>query len=159
VDIDGFSLIHYACKYGDVNSIETYEKLGANICVLSNAKQTPLHIAAKYGKNSCCIYLLSGNKYKNFINEKDNDGLTPLHLAARNGYLKIVQILMQSGALIYRSFIGNNPFHEASKNGYTDCMKCILSIDSSVLNSENKDGVTIEFTSFISLFFVVVVII
>lgn len=62
-----------------------------------------------------------------------------MHLAAQNGHARVVQMLMQKGALIYKSYSGNNPFHEAAINGHTNCMKIIYNIDRNVLNSVNKD--------------------
>lgn len=51
-------------------------------------------------------------------------------------------MLMKKGALIYKSFTGNNPFHEAALSGSTSCMKIICSIDTHVLNAVNKEGVS-----------------
>jgi ankyrin repeat protein len=38
-------------------------------------------------------------------------GLTPLHLASLGNHSNVVDILMQNGALIYRSYTGNNPYY------------------------------------------------
>lgn len=110
---------------------------------------------------------MNANNYKNYINEKDSNGkflinleskvviskikfsrfflfpgLTPLHLASRNGHSKVIQMLMHKGALTYKAFrTGNNPFHEASIRGFVNCVKIIFKTDPHVLNSANKDGV------------------
>ena len=118
---------------------------GASISTLNNQSQSPLHFAAKYGRYKSCLQVLSSPNFKNFINEKDSDGNTPLHLAAQNGHSKVVKLLMHKGALIfksYKSFSGNNPFHEAAKNSYTECMEIIYNADRSVLDSINSNGVS-----------------
>jgi ankyrin repeat protein len=63
-------------------------------------------------------------------------------LAAQNGHDRVVKLLMQKGALVYKSFTGNNPFHEAALNGFTNCMKIIYNNDPYILNSENKQKVS-----------------
>lgn len=145
-DINGCTVIHYASKYGYVNCLKLLISYGANIAMKNNDKQSPLHFAAKYGRYASCLQILNSENFKNHLNEKDSNGMTPLHLAAKNGHTRVVQMLMQKGALIYKSYgNGNNPFHEAAVNGYTNCMRIIYSIDPYVLNSLNKDGVFIFF--------------
>ena len=49
------------------------------------------------------------------INTKDNEGQSPLHLAAYNGGKDIVELLIKKGAdLNARDFIGSTPLHDTS---------------------------------------------
>lgn len=135
---------------------------GAKISLKNNLKQSPLHFAAKYGRYASCIQIFRSENFKLFLNEKDSNGtvnkmnvcfkkkfkkklyfigLTPLHLAAENDHSNVVQILMQHGALVYRSFTGDNPFHLAASSGSINCMKIIMNVDPHILNTINKDGV------------------
>ncbi|CAF0715061.1 unnamed protein product [Brachionus calyciflorus] len=142
-DVNGCTCIHYASKFGHVNCLKLLISYGANINIKNKDKQSPLHFSAKYGRISSCLEILCCDSYKNNINEKDITGMTPLHWAARYGHTKVVELLIQKGALIYKSYgSGNNPFHESALNGFTDCMKIIHNVDPYVLNSINKDGNT-----------------
>ncbi len=69
------------------------------------------------------------------------EGLTPLHLASEFNHCNVVQILMQNGALIYKSYNGNNPFHIAAMNGSINCVKKLFHMEPQVLNSSNKNQV------------------
>jgi ankyrin repeat protein len=125
-----------------VSCLKSLMHHGASVSALNNEKQSPLHFAAKYGRYNSCLQVLSSGDYKNYINEKDGGGYTPLHLAAQNGHFKVVKLLMQKGALIFKSFCGNNPFHEAAANAHTNCMGIIYNVDNKVLDSPNKKGVS-----------------
>jgi transient receptor potential cation channel subfamily A protein 1 len=135
--------MHYATKLGLVSCLKSLMHFGACVSTLNNENQSPLHFAAKYGRINSCLQILSSVNYKNFINEKDGEGCTPLHLAAQNGHSKVMKILLQKGALIFKNYKGNNPFHEAAKNSYTECMSILYNIDINILDSVNKCGVTI----------------
>ncbi len=140
-DVKGCTAMHYASRLGYVHCLKLLIAQGGNMAIKNKDKQSVMHFAAKYGRFASCLQLLNSENYKNYINEKDGQGMTPLHLAAQNGHARVVQVLMQKGALVYKSYNGNNPFHEAAINGYAECMKIIFNVDPNVLNSVNKDGV------------------
>ncbi|KAL6330438.1 hypothetical protein AAG906_040368 [Vitis piasezkii] len=52
-----------------------------------------LHVAAKYGKDNVVNFVLKEERLENFINEKDNVGNTPLHLATMHRHPKVVSSL------------------------------------------------------------------
>lgn len=61
--------------------------------------------------------------------------LTPLHVAAKNGHRRIVQILIESGAnynaqtqMVFTIllFYGETPLHFAAMNGHEDVMNDLL---------------------------------
>lgn len=58
---------------------------------------TPLHVAAKWGRNNMVTLLL--DKGASII-AKTRDGLTPLHCAARSGHEQVVDTLLQRHAPI-----------------------------------------------------------
>ena len=61
------------------------------------------------------------------IEEKNIDGLTPIHCGALKGHTDTVKLLVDRGANIEEKDIdGNNPIHHAAEGGHTDTVKLLL---------------------------------
>ena len=86
---------------------------------------TPLHISAAYGHFEICTLILS---YDVIVNRKYNSPQTPYHLAAANGNVAILQLLMEKK--IHGQNTKNNwgqyPIHHAAKYGHLDVCKLII---------------------------------
>jgi ankyrin repeat protein len=76
------------------------------------------------------------------VNEKGEDGCTPLHLAASNSSIKIVKFLVSNGADVNAKLEdGMTPLHLAAGNGYLKISKFLVSkmVD---VNAEDNKGYT-----------------
>ncbi|KAF8007321.1 hypothetical protein BT93_K1350 [Corymbia citriodora subsp. variegata] len=81
-DKDGHFPIHVACKGGHVQAIEELLRQWQNpMELISQHGQNILHVCAKHGRVSAVKYILGNADLEKLINERDNDGNTPLHLA------------------------------------------------------------------------------
>ncbi|KAF7847291.1 hypothetical protein BT93_L3115 [Corymbia citriodora subsp. variegata] len=81
-DRDGHFPIHVACKEGHVEAIKELLRQWPDPTELINRHgQNILHVCAKHGRIRAMRYILRNAELGKLINERDNDGNTPLHLA------------------------------------------------------------------------------
>ncbi|KFO21437.1 Transient receptor potential cation channel subfamily A member 1 [Fukomys damarensis] len=141
-DNDGCTPLHYACKQGVPVSVNNL--LGFNVSIHSKSKdkKSPLHFAASYGRINTCQRLLQNITDTRLLNEGDLHGMTPLHLAAKNGHDKVVQLLLKKGALFLSDHNGWTALHHASMGGYTQTMKVILDTNLKCTDRLDEEGNT-----------------
>nr|QDR50963.1 Transient receptor potential cation channel A1 [Heliconius melpomene] len=141
-DNTGCSPLHYASRKGHIRSLQNLIQLGASINLKNNNNESPLHFAARFGRYHTVCQLLDSDKGTFIINESDGEGLTPLHIASREGHTRVVQLLLNRGALLHRDHNGRNPLHLAAMSGYTQTIELLHSVHSHLLDQSDKDGNT-----------------
>lgn len=93
-DNNGFFPIHMASMKGHVDVVcELLPHYPDLVEILDHNGHNILHIAAKSGKYNVVSYMLKTSELQVLINEKDNDGNTPLHLATMHWHPKTVTSL------------------------------------------------------------------
>lgn len=94
--------------------IEVFIEAGANLNIMDENSQTPLHVAAGGGHDDYVVLFLE--KGSNINIRGDDDGYTALHYAARYGHIKCVQLLLNYGADVdILDADGNSPLDLAIK--------------------------------------------
>lgn len=86
------SLLHRACKKGNIKAVELFIKHGANVNLVTASLKTPLHKSYK-NQDIIRILLFFGAK----ANSKDVKGYTPLHKAAIKGNSEVIRELLKNG--------------------------------------------------------------
>jgi transient receptor potential cation channel subfamily A protein 1 len=109
---------------------------------LESPKNSSRIVFCRYGRYNTARQLLDSEKGTFIINESDGEGLTPLHIASKQGHTRVVQLLLNRGALLHRDHNGRNPLHLAAMNGYTQTIELLLSVHSHLLDQTDKDGNT-----------------
>ena len=93
-DKEGMSALHISANEGHVNVMRTLITKCPYTCELLDKKSTTaLHLAVKSGNRDAVVILLEELAFRDLINEQDEDGNTPLHLAAINGLYPILMML------------------------------------------------------------------
>ncbi|XP_067434014.1 transient receptor potential cation channel subfamily A member 1b [Thunnus thynnus] len=143
-DNEGCTPLHYACRLGIHDSVKNMLGLSGQVGLAckSKDKKSALHFAAQYGRINTCHRLLETITDSRLLNEGDERGLTPLHLASTGGHTKVVQLLLRKGALFHSDYKGWTCLHHAASEGYTQTMDILLSANLKLLDKTDEDGNT-----------------
>ncbi|KAE9611082.1 putative transcription factor C2H2 family [Lupinus albus] len=130
-----------AVMHGKTGCVEKLIQAGANILMFDSLRRrTCLHYAAYYGHVGCLKAILSAAHstpvadswgFERFVNIRDRNGATPLHLAARQRQTECLRSLLDSGALVCAStggygYPGSTPLHMAARGGSVECVRMLL---------------------------------
>ena len=90
---DGWTSLHLASFFGQVDCVQVMLELGASVKMRSanTMGNTPLHAAAAGGHREVCAVLLSHNAE---VNAEQASQYTALHSAAANGSEELVRLLL-----------------------------------------------------------------
>ncbi|KAG6493955.1 E3 ubiquitin-protein ligase XB3-like [Zingiber officinale] len=130
-----------AAMHGKLACVQKLLEAEANILMFDSLnRRTCLHHAAYFGRSDCLRVILSSAQtapisdswgFARFVNVRDGNGATPLHLAARQRQADCVHILLDNGALVSSiaggyGYLGSTPLHLAARNGSLDCIRELL---------------------------------
>ena len=83
--------VYEAAAKGD---IEVLQKIPESEFHLSPKHNTILHVASEFGKKECVNWILDLPSSSSLLQRPNLNEDTPLHLAAREGHLKVVEALI-----------------------------------------------------------------
>ncbi|CAH8870047.1 unnamed protein product [Trichobilharzia szidati] len=133
----GFTPLHIAAHYGNVNIARLLIERGANINYQAKNYITPLHVAAKWGKNDVVNLLIQAGAE---VNSRTRDGLTPLHCAARAGQTSTMECLLKRGADVsVKTKNDLTPLHMAAQGDHEQVTRLLLE------SGSNPNDVTIDY--------------
>ncbi|KTG06155.1 hypothetical protein cypCar_00031499 [Cyprinus carpio] len=118
----GNTPVMLACCTNNCDAIQFLFKHGAKMCIQNKLGHYAIHTVAfagakeamelvlkigKYGRINTCKRLLETLTDSKMLNDWDEKGLTPLHLASMAGHTQVVELLLRSGALFQRKVYGS----------------------------------------------------
>ncbi|XP_067660035.1 ankyrin-3-like [Haliotis asinina] len=145
VDIDsrnnnGITAVMLAVQGGLAEIFDLMVRKGANMSFVNDDKQTILHMACEEGHSEIVKYIIRENVVN--INGRDDEGKTPVLLAAEQGYLDIVILLEGKGAdLSVVDDWGENILHMLTVEGQLNLAIYLLT-QKNVVQNINKKSLT-----------------
>ena len=136
--------VHIAARKGFDNILKSLLDKGGKSDSKNKRGYTPLHLAAQNGHEKCIDILLQNEKnegLKTFVNDEDNQGITALMLAARQGFDNSCK------KLIHHSDLNLKHLDLAAQNGHEKCIDILLQNKISeglktFVNDEDNQGIT-----------------
>ena len=136
-DSDGTTALHCAAREGHLDVVRVLIS-ELKLDVFDNNGITPLQFPA-YIYWGALVSELKAN-----VNVCNNDGITPLHLAASRGHLDVVRVLISEfkADVNASNSNGTTPLHEAASRGHLDVVRVLISEFKADVNASNSNSTT-----------------
>ncbi|XP_052774065.1 transient receptor potential cation channel subfamily A member 1-like isoform X2 [Mya arenaria] len=144
-DINNRTPLILASNKGGSRTVQLLLEAGADISLKDKENRNFLHLAIKNGvpiSNFGCA-IITG--LKNLLNERDDNGCTPLHYASREGHLVAIDDLIRLGAVINaKDNDKKSPLHFAARFGrFNTCRRLLDSaMGPNIINETDGDGMS-----------------
>ena len=90
-DKEGMCALHISAKKGHVEVLKVFIKKYPHTCeLLDKRKRTALHLAAESGRTEAVKIFVQNLLFQDLLNEQDDEGNTPFHLAATKGHYALL---------------------------------------------------------------------
>lgn len=140
-DKNNETVYHIAVQKGLIDIVKLLNKKGIDINLQNKWNEKALCMAIGYKQPEVAEFLIHKGIRLN-CQERVPKGNTTLHLAARNGFLKIATTLIKKGLFIeIRNKYNQTPLHIAAEKGHIDMIKHLLSCKADV-NAKDKSNQT-----------------
>ena len=124
-DASDMTALQLATRWDHPGIVEILLEHGANPNIpVTNARLTPLHVAARKGNLEMVKLLIDHGAD---IEAATWQGTSPMHYAARAGHTEVVELLIERGADVdIQDNEDFTPLHNTTHNGYMELTKLLL---------------------------------
>lgn len=129
----GLTPFHLACQKGHCKIAELLIGYFSSndesklVMAVDNDGETPLHLACQNDNNDEIVGILLKHHAK--VTASNNEGIIPVHIAARYGCLKVMCMLLNHSSVNVintTDHYGQTPLHFAAENGKEDMVHLLL---------------------------------
>ncbi|KAM5141569.1 ankyrin repeat and protein kinase domain-containing protein 1 isoform 2-T2 [Mantella aurantiaca] len=139
VDENNFTLLHFAVAQGNLEKVNQFLGLHANVNSRTVSGYTPLILAVQRKLPDICTTLIENG---GDVNITDEDKWSPLHFAAQAGDDRITRLLLDHGAQVDAKERDDwTALHLASQNGFENVARVLFTRQTNP-NSKEMDGKT-----------------
>ena len=124
---------HIACREDHYRIVQLLLDLDIHPCLLrecDNDKETPLHYACRNDSIATVRLLMekSTSSLCEFLTPKTSDGVTPIHIAAQYGCVKVMEEFLEKERRVVdvKDTYNQTPLHYATEYGKTDMMALLI---------------------------------
>ena len=126
--------LHIACREGHVDIVKlllknAFHQRNQLVAAMDNERSTPLHLSCENGRegNNIIVQTLLLNGANMFAWMES--GITAMHIAARYGHVKIMDMLSSSGENIFDAIddYDQTPLHYAAENNQVEMIEYLIS--------------------------------
>ncbi|XP_030376278.1 nuclear factor NF-kappa-B p110 subunit [Scaptodrosophila lebanonensis] len=147
LNADGNSGLHFACQQDRAHYVRPLLTMGCLPNTQNHSGNTALHIAVKEERLNCIDSFLNGPTITLNLTIKNDDGLTPLHMAIRQNKFDVAKKLIKhdgKSVNVVNTKDGNNALHMAVLEQNFELLVVILDSQdlSDVLLARNAAGYT-----------------
>ena len=142
IDAGGKSALHWACGKGLADMVSILGRNNVDLNCRDVNGWSPLMYCAMYNQVDCARAILSDSRA--LLDQRNEDGETALHIAARKGYAEIVRIILQGKPNVnVRDSDGYSPLICCALYNQIECARVLLLSDAGIdLNLRENDGET-----------------
>lgn len=142
-DIEGRTPLFLAASVGGTETVQLLLDRGADLTLKDMELRSALHVAI--GNTNTMEALMKSPASKSLVVDKDAAGYTPVHYAARAGYLKHITLFISKNkaAAQVTSNSLDTPLHIVSRYGWLEIAQKLLKKRSvRIINVQNSQGKT-----------------
>ncbi|CAG7734886.1 unnamed protein product [Allacma fusca] len=139
-DKHGHTALHIATKNGHVPTVRILLKMGSNVTVKNVEGENVFQIACRFGRTKLIQMIVDHAQFAAVLNRTNHRGWTPFHVAAKEGNITVIQVLMKKGAFLRKDYEGRTPLHLAAENGHKEVVSLILNTHSHLIDITDNYG-------------------